>query len=134
MSSQKLAVPRFLGNVIWLIFGGFFFFLTLSFMGIIFCMTLIGIPFGIQIFKFACLVLCPFGYDAVPGKKFDGILSFVMNVLWLIFFGWETALGFAVTGGLLCITVIGIPFGLQYFKLVKLALFPFGLEIRRIEP
>ena len=117
---------KVLGNIVWLIFGGliaaFLWFLA----GLLFCITIIGIPIGLQLFKFAKLVIWPFGNEVVINFDEHPIL----NIIWIIFVGWETALGYIVIGGLFCITIIGIPFGLQWFKLSKLALLPFGATIK----
>ena len=86
-----------------------------------------GIPVGLQCFKFASLSFFPFGKDVVYG---GGTVSFVVNVIWLLVSGWVLALEHFFFGAVLCVTVIGIPFGLQHFKLAKLALMPFGAEVR----
>lgn len=116
---------KLLGNILWLIFGGLFHALGLFLVGLLLCVTIIGIPFGLQVFKMGKLVLYPFGTDA--RINFDK--HPIANILWLIFFGWEIALAHIITGALLCITIIGIPFGLQWFKLAKLALLPFGANL-----
>ncbi|MDD3831807.1 MAG: YccF domain-containing protein [Clostridia bacterium] len=111
-----------LGNILWLILTGLWSAIAYFLCGIILCITIIGIPFGKQCFKLAGFVLTPFGktintdYNKYP----------VANILWIIFFGWEMAIGFFVIGALWCITIIGIPFGKQCFKLAQLSFFPFG--------
>ncbi len=95
--------------------------------GIILCVSIIGIPFGIQCFKIAGLVLWPFGKEIELGNF--GVGGLLFNILWLIFFGWEFAVTHFVIGLIFCVTIIGIPFGLQHFKLAKLSLLPFGAEI-----
>ena len=117
---------KILGNILWLIFGGLIFAIGYFIVGLLLCVTIIGIPFGLQLFKMGRLVLFPFGTDVKT--QFDE--HPIANVLWLIFFGWEIAVSHVITGLILCITIIGIPFGLQWFKLAKLALFPFGTEIK----
>ena len=117
---------RFLGNVLWFIFGGLMSALSWVIAGGIWCITIVGIPWGIQCFKFATLSLWPFGKEVVYG---GGAVSFLVNVIWVIFFGIWMALGHFLMGCLFCITIIGIPFGLQFFKLAKLSLAPFGAEI-----
>lgn len=116
-----------LGNLLWLIFGGFFAGLSWLVIGLLWCVTVVGIPVGLQCFKFAKLSFCPFGkeveYDAGP-------VRLLLNILWLFFGGIELALEFAALGVLLYITVIGIPFGHQMFKLAKLALMPLGAKVR----
>ena len=115
---------RTLGNVLWVIFGGLFWCIGVFLMGVISCITIIGIPVGLQLFKFAKFVLWPFGKKVTPVKP-TGFKT-VVNILWAILFGWETALGFLLTGVLLCITIIGIPFGKQYFKMAHFILLPLG--------
>ena len=117
-----------LGNIIWIIFGGFITSLGWLLAGILCCVTIIGIPFGLQCFKIAGLVLTPFGKQITTSRFGAG--SLIGNILWLIFLGWELALGHLIIGVFLCVTIIGIPFGLQHFKLAQLALIPFGLKIR----
>lgn len=117
---------KLIANIIWIIFGGLFLALGWLILGLILCITIIGIPFGKQCFKFARITLTPFG------KSVD--LNFskhpIINIIWLILFGWEMALGYVFAGLVLCVTIIGIPFGLQAFKFAKLALLPFGAKIK----
>lgn len=113
----------FLGNVLWFIFGGFISGLLWVVSGILWCMTIIGIPYGVQCFKFASLSFAPFGKKVEYG---GGSLSFIVNVIWTIFFGIPMALSNATFGLLWCLTIVGIPFGKQFFKLAKLSLAPFG--------
>lgn len=115
-----------IGNIIWFIFGGLIAAVVWFFAGILFCLTIIGIPIGMQLFKFAKLVLWPFGNEVIINFDRHPIL----NILWLIFFGWESALFYIFIGLLFCLTIIGIPFGLQWFKLSRLALLPFGATIK----
>jgi uncharacterized membrane protein YccF (DUF307 family) len=95
--------------------------------GILWCVTIVGIPIGIQCFKFAGLAFFPFGKEVSFG---GGVVSLLLNILWLIFGGFALAVEAAVIGGLFCITVIGIPFGIQSFKIAKLALMPFGASVQ----
>src|SRR5690554_1279608 len=115
-----------IGNIIWFIFGGLIAAVVWFFVGILFCLTIIGIPIGLQLFKFAKLVLWPFGNEVIINFDRHPIL----NILWLIFLGWETALLYIFIGLFFCLTIIGIPFGLQWFKLSRLALLPFGATIK----
>ena len=117
------------GNVIWIVFGGLLVSIEYIVGGIMLCITIIGIPFGIQAFKLGVLALFPFGQRTVVTEQGSGCLSVVMNLLWLIFGGIWIALTHLLFGALLCITVIGIPFGMQHFKLAGLALTPFGKTI-----
>ena len=115
-----------LGNILWFIFGGFLGGLSWCLAGLLWCITVVGIPIGLQCFKFAALSFFPFGKEVRYG---GGAVSLLMNILWLILSGLPLAIESAVMGCILCITVIGIPFGLQHFKLAKLALMPFGVVI-----
>lgn len=117
-----------LGNIIWFIFGGVLAGLSWYLVGLIWCVTIIGIPVGVQCFKFGRLSFFPFGSDVIYG---GGAGSFLLNILWLIFGGLELAIGHVFVGLLFCVTIIGIPFGFQHFKLARLALMPFGAEIVR---
>ncbi len=115
-----------LGNLLWFIFGGCLSGLSWCLSGVLWCITIIGIPVGLQCFKFASLSFFPFGKEISYG---GGAGSLILNIIWLVVSGLPLALEHLVFGVVLCITVIGIPFGLQQFKLAKLALMPFGAEI-----
>lgn len=115
------------GNIIWFIFGGFILFLGWFAAGLFCCLTIIGIPFGIQCFKFAQLALAPFGKRIDYGTP--GMVSVLANLIWIAVFGWGLAVASIIIGVLYSITIIGIPFGLQSFKFAKLAIFPFGAKI-----
>jgi len=116
---------KLLGNIIWFVFGGLIAAILWALLGVLLSITIIGIPLGLQCFKFASLVLFPFGREV--NIKFEK--HPIANILWAVLFGWEMALGYIGIGILFCITIIGIPFGLQWFKLTTLALFPFGAKI-----
>ena len=120
---------KFIGNIIWMVLGGFIISLYYALVGLLFCITIIGIPFGMQLFKMAGLALWPFGHDVTPGSNDGGCLSLVMNVIWIVLGGIEIALMHVSLGIGFCVTIIGIPFGLQHFKMALLALVPFGKEI-----
>ncbi len=115
-----------LANLLWFIFGGLFMGLGWALAGILWCVTIIGIPWGLQCFKFAKLSFFPFGKDVVYG---GGTGSMLLNVVWLLISGWELALVCVGCGIVYCVTIIGIPFGKQCFKMAKLALMPFGTTI-----
>jgi len=117
-----------IGNILWLIFAGIWLAIGYVLGGILLCITIIGIPFGVQAFKLARFALWPFGRTATIGKS-DGCLEVGFNVLWLLLVGWGLFLVNIGSGILLCITIIGIPFGIQSFKLATLALWPFGRVI-----
>ncbi|GAB1358654.1 YccF domain-containing protein [Porphyromonadaceae bacterium] len=118
-----------LGNLIWVIFGGLL--LSVGYMigGILLCFTIIGIPFGYQLFKIGTLALLPFGKTTIVSDNSGSILSTVMNILWIVLGGLPIALAHLALGVLFCITIIGIPFGIQHFKLMVVALLPFGRTI-----
>lgn len=118
-----------LGNIIWLLFGGFAIALEYLFASIFMMVTIIGIPFGLQSIKLGILALWPFGSKVITVEETSGCLNLIMNILWIILGGIWIALTHLVLGVLFCITIIGIPFGKQHFKFIKLALFPFGKEI-----
>jgi uncharacterized membrane protein YccF (DUF307 family) len=120
---------RILGNLVWLIFGGIIIAIEYFIGSLILMITIIGIPFGIQTLKMAALAIWPFGRDTRVHNRASGCLYIFMNVLWLITGGLWIAATHALFGVLLCITIIGIPFGLQHFKLTAIALSPFGRDI-----
>lgn len=120
---------KFIGNILWLLLGGLIISIYYALTGLLFCLTIIGIPFGMQLFKIAGLALWPFGHEIVAGPNDTGCLAVVMNIIWIIFGGIEIALlhlGFGIACSL---TIIGIPFGLQHFKMMLLAFVPFGKQI-----
>jgi uncharacterized membrane protein YccF (DUF307 family) len=117
------------GNLIWLIFGGLISAIGYCIGGFILCCTVIGIPFGLQCFKMAGFVLWPFGRKAVTNPSSSGTISVFLNIIWIVFGGVWLALTHIAFGILLFITIIGIPFGRQHFKLVEISLMPFGKKI-----
>ncbi len=121
---------RLLGNIIWFILGGFFSFLAYIWGGFLLCLTIIGIPWGLQALKIGIAHLTPFGKSVVPIKNSIPVLSFLLNIIWLLFAGIWIAIAEFVLGLLLCITILGIPFGIQHFKLMRLALYPFGYDLK----
>ncbi len=117
---------RFFGNIVWFILYGFISGLAWLFIGLLWCVTIVGIPVGIQCFKLSCVSFFPFGKNILLGTKTSSLL---LNILWVVFGGLELALGYLAAGILFCCTIIGIPLGLQCFKLVKLSFLPFGAKI-----
>ena len=115
-----------MGNILWILCGGLVSSISWAFSGLLWCLTIIGIPLGKQCFKFAKLSLAPFGKEIKDGGS---AVSTVANLFWIIFTGLPMALENAVLGLLLCVTIVGITFGKQFFKLAKLSLAPFGKEI-----
>lgn len=120
---------RFLGNIIWLILGGLLTASLYFICGLFICITIIGIPFGLQLIKFAGLSLWPFGKEVIFNPA-SGCLSVGFNVLWVLLGWWEIALVHLVFGLILCVTVVGIPWGIQHFKLAKYSVLPFGCSIK----
>lgn len=116
-----------LGNILWLILGGLELAVAWAIIGIVLCITIVGIPLGIQAFKMAGLTLTPFGKSVVYG---GGVGSLLANIIWVVLVGIWMAIGYVIVGVLNCITVIGVPFGIQSFKMAKLALWPFGAQVQ----
>lgn len=119
---------RILGNIVWFILGGFISWLSWGVIGILWSITIIGLPVGKQCFKFAKMSAAPFGKEI---RFSDSGVSFLFNIVWLILGGFVMVIEEAVMGAIFCLTIVGIPFGLQHFKHAKLALLPFGAEIYR---
>ena len=120
----------FVGNVIWLVFGGLLAGLGYIIGGLLLCLTIIGIPFGLQSIKLGLATFAPFGKEVVEAKGANNTLQVLFNIAWLVLFGWEIAIAHLTAALLLTITIIGIPFAKQHIKLVPLALFPFGRDLR----
>ncbi|EGW36983.1 YccF domain-containing protein [Desulfosporosinus sp. OT] len=118
---------NFIGNIIWLLFGGLIASIAWLIAGLILCVTVIGIPFGVQCFKIASFVLWPFGKEIELGHFGAG--GFFLNIIWLVLFGWGFAIAHLVIGAIFCLTIIGIPFGVQHLKFAQLGLMPFGARI-----
>lgn len=120
-----------LGNLVWIFLGGgIFLFFEYLFGGLILCITIIGIPFGLQCIKLSILGLVPFGKEIVTTESASGCLSIFMNILWIIVGGIWISLTHLIFALILTITIIGIPFAKQHIKFASLALTPFGREIR----
>lgn len=115
-----------LGNLLWFLCGGAISGLSWVLAGCLWCITVVGIPIGLQCFKFASLSFFPFGKEVHYG---GGAGSLLLNILWLLISGLPLALEHVMIDSILCVTLVGIPFGLQQFKLAKLALMPFGAEV-----
>ena len=116
---------KILGNILWFVFFGIWSAVIWLLLGLLWCITVIGIPFGLQAFKIAKLVLWPFGKTV----RSDFGKHPIANLIWLLFGGLELALGYVIGGVICCITIIGIPFGKQCFKLATLAITPFGANV-----
>ncbi len=118
------------GNILWLIFGGFLSGLGYIFGGLAMCLTIIGIPFGIQSIKLGFATFAPFDKEVAPSENASGCLKIIFDVLWIVFFGWEIAVVHLIHAGVLALTIVGIPFAVQHMKLVPVSLFPFGHQLR----
>lgn len=118
-----------IGNIIWVLFGGIFIAIEYFVASILLFITIIGIPFGIQTLKLAFVALWPFGKDIKKESESFSLLSGVMNIIWFFIGGFWISLTHLFFGVIFSITIIGLPFGLQHFKLSKLALMPFGRDI-----
>lgn len=120
---------KFLGNIIWLVFGGFAIALEYFVASMVLLVTIIGIPFALQTFKLGILALWPFGSEVVQSNPPSGCLTTLMNIIWFFIGGFWILLTHLFFGILLFITIIGIPWAQQHFKLAGLALTPFGRDI-----
>lgn len=121
---------KLLGNIIWLIFGGLIASLQYFVCSIVMMLTIVGIPFGLQTLKIAVMMLWPFGSKVVNNQSHGGCLFTFMNILWILIGGIWISLTHIIFGALLFITLVGIPFGKQHFKLASLALTPFGKDVQ----
>ena len=117
---------RLLGNIVWILTGGWFTALWWLMCGCLFCVMVVGIPLGLQAFKMAQLTLAPFGRQIVYG---GGAPSLVANLVWVAVAGVWMASAYLIAGALFCVTIVGIPFGLQLFKMAMLSLTPFGASV-----
>ena len=120
---------NFIGNIIWLLFGGLFAAIGYFVGGIVLCFTIIGLPFGLQCFKLTGMVLFPFGRKIVTKESASGCFSLFANIIWILCGGLWTALNHLLWGIVLALTIVGIPFARQHFKLIELSLMPFGKTI-----
>ena len=116
---------KVIGNLVWLIMGGLVEALAWLLIGIVLCLTIIFIPFGIKCFKIAGLAFAPFGKEV--DVTFDDHPT--ANILWLLFMGWQMALAYFLSGIIFCLTIIFIPIGIQCFKMAKVSMLPFGADI-----
>ncbi len=119
-------------NLIWLIFGGFIVVFAYVVGAVFLCITIIGIPFGIQCFKLAGLAVAPFGREVREKEPPSGALSVILNIIWIILPGLELAVFHLVMALLFSITIIGLPLAAQHLKMTRLALIPFGFEVREM--
>lgn len=119
---------RIVLNLLWLLLSGIWFFIAYAIAGVVMCILIITIPFGIASFRLAAYVLWPFGRTVVP-RPTAGAASTIGNVLWFVLIGLWMAIGHLISGVVLCLTIIGIPLGLGNFKLAAVAIAPLGKEI-----
>lgn len=119
-----------LGNIIWLVFGGFVAGIEYIISGLLLCLTIVGIPFGLRSIKLGMATFTPFGKDVVDAEH-QSPLKLIFDVVWIVLFGWEIAITHLVFALLLALTIVGIPFARQHMKLIPLALFPFNMDLRR---
>jgi uncharacterized membrane protein YccF (DUF307 family) len=117
-------------NIVWLILGGFVVVLAYFLGGILLCITIIGIPFGLQCFKLAGLAVAPFGAEVREKEPPGGAIAVIMNIIWIILPGLELALFHLVMAVILGVTIIGLPLAAQHLKMTRLAILPFGAEVR----
>ncbi len=120
---------RFIGNILWLLIAGWSMCIAYLVAGLLLAVTIIGIPFAIASWRLAFFVIWPFGRTAIHDPNRMPGVSAIANILWFILAGWWLALGHILGGVILCITIIGIPFGIQSFKLAGLAMAPLAREI-----
>ncbi len=118
-----------LGNIIWLVFGGFVAGLIYIVGGLAMCLTIVGIPFGLQSIKLGVATMAPFGKEVVVSKN-EGPVALLFDILWIIFFGWEIAIAHLTSALILAITIVGLPFARQHLKLIPIAIFPFQRDLR----
>lgn len=116
----------FLGNVLWFVFGGFWSFLGYAWGALVMCLTIVGIPFGVQSWKIGVASLAPFGKEIKTHERSDSPLNVVLNVVWILLAGWPIALAHLTLALTMGITIVGIPFAIQHLKLLPLSLMPFG--------
>jgi uncharacterized membrane protein YccF (DUF307 family) len=119
---------RFILNIIWLVLCGLWMSIAYVLVGIVCFILIITIPFGIACFRIAGYVLWPFGKQIAP-RSTAGAGALIGNILWIVLFGWELALGHLIAGVLLSLTIIGIPLGLANFKIIPISLMPLGVNI-----
>ena len=116
-------------NILWLICGGFLTGIGYILGGLLICLSIIGIPFGLQLMKLGAAVMTPFGKELVESPFANNPLSLVFNIIWLLLFGWAIALAHITVAIPLFVSIIGIPFAWQHIKLAPLALLPFGRDL-----
>lgn len=117
-------------NVIWFILGGWLIFLAYLLGGLILCITIVGIPFGVQCFKLSILGIAPFGRVIEERDPPSGFLAVLLNVIWILLPGLELAIIHLVLAAIFAVTIIGLPFAAQHLKMTRMAILPFGFRAR----
>lgn len=120
-----------IGNIIWLIFGGFIAGIGYILGGLLLMLTIIGIPFGKKSIRLGVATLAPFGKQVIETNSSGGCFQLVFTIIWILLFGWEIAVAHLISAGILAITIVGIPFAKQHIKLIPVALFPFVYDLRK---
>lgn len=120
----------FLGNLIWLVFGGFIAAAGYVIGGLALCLTIVGIPFGLQSIRLGLATLAPFGKEVVVEERNEGGLALLFDIIWIVIAGWEIALAHLTAALILAITIVGLPFARQHLKLIPVAIFPFQRSLR----
>jgi uncharacterized membrane protein YccF (DUF307 family) len=119
-----------LGNIIWLIFGGFLAGLGYIIGGLLLCLTIVGIPFGLQAINLGMATFTPFGKEVVQQENAGGCLQVTFSIIWIVLFGWEIAIAHLFSAAILAITIVGIPFAKQHIKLIPVAFMPFAYKLQ----
>ncbi|PID85048.1 MAG: hypothetical protein CSB13_10065 [Chloroflexi bacterium] len=119
-----------IGNILWLIFGGFIAGMGYIIGGLLLCLTIVGIPFGMQSIRIGVANFTPFGKEIGDANRSRNVLSLIFDIIWIILFGWEIAIAHLLSAGVLAITIVGMPFAMQHLKLIPVALFPFNYELK----
>ncbi|PIE79748.1 MAG: hypothetical protein CSA11_11020 [Chloroflexi bacterium] len=119
-----------IGNILWLIFGGFIAGMGYIIGGLLLCLTIVGIPFGMQSIRIGVANFTPFGKEIGDASRSRNVLSLIFDIIWIILFGWEIAIAHLLSAGVLAITIVGMPFAMQHLKLIPVALFPFNYELK----
>lgn len=119
-----------LGNLIWLVFGGFIAAVGYILGGLALCLTIVGIPFGLQSIRLGFATLAPFGKEVVVEEEHEGGLALLFDIIWIVIAGWEIALAHLTAAAILAVTIVGLPFARQHIKLIPVAIFPFQRSLR----
>ena len=119
----------FIGNILWFVFGGFITFFLYVIGGLVLCLTIVGIPFGLAFMRLGFATAAPFGKQIVEGRDANSLGRILLNILWIVTFGWTIAVNHLFWALVFAVTIVGIPFAVQHLKLVPLALMPFGRDL-----